>query len=165
VLRGKKHQHEPVVLGEVEEVVRVEGREWQLSGQAARGDPRLSPDSRRQVPRSSRGEATPPVPSPAKSSLAFTGQSGVQRSRGEDPSAREALAANGASPSSAPANMASPSSQNVTLKAVARRDAASGKRYVVVAQPESRSSRWGVRERSIVGVRGKMDNADAERFQ
>jgi hypothetical protein len=78
---------------------------------------------------------------------------------------REALAANGASPSSAPANMALPSSQNVTLKAVACRDAASGKRYVVVAQPESRSSCWGVREQSIVGAWGNMDSADAERFQ
>lgn len=36
-----RQQHEPIVLGEVEEVLRVEGCEWQLPGQAARGDPRV----------------------------------------------------------------------------------------------------------------------------
>ena len=34
-----RDQHEPVVLGEVEEVLGVEGREWQLPDQAARSNP------------------------------------------------------------------------------------------------------------------------------
>lgn len=35
------HPHEPVVLGEVVEVLRVGGREWQLPDQAAHGDLRV----------------------------------------------------------------------------------------------------------------------------